>query len=390
MRRYDRVCAAAGREQWTVRLWWAGMALVTAVVLAWLLHRQGIRTEWIAAGLLLWAVAWVAPWTAMLSLHRRAKIVSPLPGSGSPADWRRHAAALGDYVEWGLRVVSDRETRIRLSQARAALRKVLKAKPSRQRLEAVCAETQDFAILPLKKALWRQLMPDIMPMVEEAREKMAVASSEEAFLTIQYNMMLDTAATTACALYPHLLMGELLAGIRQCAAVAAAYAHPDDALLPIAATLVIEWGDPTRPWLPCRVRQAAARLIDPALRDWTKACIGENVPGEDAAQDAEPAAEPATATGEAPAPAPSDAPAEDANDEPMPPHCHHHRSESPDGGQAQRHGRAHAHRRHHRHHHHHHHSRLAQLLSPSHDLSRIVKSFFQRLYYLVHGWWIYH
>ena len=410
---YVRLQAAARREQWAVRLWWSFMALATAIALAVLLRHANVRTDVVVAGVFLWMAAWLAPWTAVLSLRRkRPAVPPPAPGQGTLEEWRRFARNIGLFLDWSHHAAQAPDLRVLVGRAQNDLRRILRKKSSRQDIEDVTARIIDETVLPLRRALWQQLMPEIMPVAAEARERGTTATSEEIFRRIQHNAMTDAASVAVCRLYPSLLMNDLEHAVQQCVGAAAFYAKPGDPLVLLVAAIAIEWGNFVLPWEPYRARCAAMELIgsvDPeASLKFHSAppAAAENL--EAAAPDATPVATPLldkytmvapdfSTQSNVPPPPPPPQPAEAAppvaepaalpeSEEHHHHHHHHHHSHS-----SSLHGDGHHRHHHHHHHHHRHHSRnsLHVFLSPLRDTARIFGSFFQRIRYLVHNWWLY-
>ena len=377
---FSRLQAAAHREQWAVRLWWSLMALASAVALALLLRHFGIRTDLVVVGTFLWMAAWLAPWTALLSLRRARRTgPPPAPGHGTRDDWRHFARDIGLLLDWARGAVRDPDLRARTVRAQDDLRRTLRAKPSREAIEAAIGRLVADAISPLRHALWRQLMPEIMPLAAAARERGAAAPSVEAFRRIQHDAMADAAAVALCRLYPALLMSDLEQAARQCVVAAAFYARPGDPLVLLSAAIAIEWGNFIRPWEPYRARCAALALIGEVDPEASLKFRDPAPPSLENTRWPSPTSPPPHPHRERPPKRPRKRPPprEPAPGAPAP------------AADASRH-RHHRHRhRHHRHHHRHHRDSLQSFLSPLRDMARIFGSFFQRIRYLVRNWWLY-
>lgn len=387
MTTYSRLLAAARREHWATRLWWAAMALLSAAALAILLQLVGIRTEFILCGLLLWGTAWLAPWTAMASLRRRPTAPPPASASDDLPAWRTYASALASRLDWAIHVLADHQARAVVATAHADFVKLIRSHPSARDLEAACARISTETFPELRRALWCQLIPEIMPIAATAYERARAAANPVIARRHRIEAVRDAAAVALCRLHPQLLMADLLRGADECTLSALTYASPQQPLVPLAAALAIDWGNPALPWHPIDARAAALDLVasvDPyaSLKFPSPATtLGDLdqpvAPNADAMPlVAAPVPPPATAPTPTPAPEPSASPAPAAPSSsaaPSPASRHHH----------------HHHHHHHRHRHRHHRSSLPLFLSPFRDITRILGSFFQRLHYLIKSAWLY-
>jgi hypothetical protein len=361
---YHHLVAAARRENWATRLWWAFLALATAILLALLLRHIGISAEYVIAAFILWTAAWLAPWTAMLSLRRRASAPPPADGSTDLAAWKDYARALCSRLDWALRVLKDHEARARVRTAHAALYKAFRSHPTPSSLQNACAQVTGVTLPDLRRALWLQLIPEVMPIANDAYAR--AAASPDAARAIRLDAMRDATALAVLRLHPHLLMADLVNATHQCLFAAVAFAAPNDPIIPLAAAIAIDWGNPAIPWHPLSARRTALatiRSIDPqASLKYHEPFAPLRVPDDEVPAAPQPK----------PQPSPAAAPAHQTAAAPSP------------AAPARR-------RRHHHHHHHHHHHRssLRFILSPIRDISRIFGSFFQRIHYLIKSAFLY-
>ncbi len=256
---------AAARERRAPIFWWLALLAATGAALVLLVHAHyGFGPAAILAVLL--ATAWAAPLVAIhsLSMPRRARREPPAPGTGSYREWRDQARLLGRlllYYEDNPDLPA--ESRQVLRAARADLGDTLRAHPLRDDLERACGRIRAGAGRHLRDWFWREYGPRVRQIAEDCARIAARGDlcDDECIAALRAAVE-ASAAWMSHSCMPRLLERERLACAVDCAWIAATVSDQIDggtSAVELAAALVVEWSDFSRPWNPARaVRQVLA------------------------------------------------------------------------------------------------------------------------------------
>jgi hypothetical protein len=261
--------AASAREHRAFGVWWFFIALVTSLIVVWMLNAYSTTAAWFAAIILIGFS--LAPWAALYSLKspRRSVHPPPEPGQGDYDAWKRDASNLGRlllYQEENAWLTQ--ESRVFLKSACQDLRETLRAHPLSDDLERICLRIRREIIPQAKAAGWRAMWPALQKMQEAYEQRQAKAHTPGERMQVLREMTGGAAAMASRICMSRLLEGERVMCMMDCAWVAAYTLQGGTASVsPIAlsAALVLEWSDFSIPWDPAVARQQAlARLNAPA------------------------------------------------------------------------------------------------------------------------------
>ena len=262
----NRLRQAAARERRAPIYWWLLLMAGTGGALVWMVHAHS-RSGALLLALLL-AAAWGAPLVAFLSLAspRRATRPAPEPGHGSYSEWMRQARLLGRvllYHEDNPALPSDLRRTFRA--AREDLRDTFGAHPLRDDLERVCQRIREGAIRDLKDWFWRDYHFLVLDIQRDFEHALAEGLDEDERLIALQSAVEDASAMMTRRCMPRMLERERLICARDCAwlAAQASTGHaPSLSPIELAAALVVEWSDFSKPWQPARVlHRAVERMV---------------------------------------------------------------------------------------------------------------------------------